>query len=282
MAHRIGRNEDIAAALIRLAAEDLDSARRDVAATDRREQRLHRVRQRLKRVRTILRILEPAFGARAAGARRRLAAAARLLAHARDADVAAENARTLAAAHAEGIGFAPIVETLDREAAEAHARRTPIGAVRAGLAAARDDIADLDPAFDGRAALASALARAYRHGRKAMAAAETTLATHDIHRWRKAVKDLWHIVLVARARLPKPARRLAKRLDRLGDLLGRNNDHALLAEKLALAPDADHQLMNRLAVISQERHLLEAEAFALGGRVYRRRPKAFARRMKVR
>lgn len=282
MAFRIGRDDDVAEALLRLARNDLEAARRDFRTAERREERVHRIRQRLKRIRTILRIIEPVHGERAAVARQTLAEAARLLARARDADVAAANARNLAVAGGEDLGFHRIVETLDREAAEAHQRRTPVGDVQARLAAAFDDISALEAGFDGEAVLSAALRRAYGKGHKAMTKAETSLATPDFHRWRKAVKDLWHILLLARKRLPGKARHLAKRLDRLGELLGQDNDHALLAEKLALSPTGDHNLMNQLGLIAQQRHALEAEAFSLGHRIYRRRPKAFARRNRVR
>jgi CHAD domain-containing protein len=115
-----------------------------------------------------------------------------------------------------------------------------------------------------------------------MRKAETSLATPDLHRWRKSVKNLWHLLVLARARLPKKGRRVAERLDRLGEMLGSDNDHALLAEKLALSPTGDPKLMSQLGVIARQRNALEAEAFALAKRVYVRRPKAFARRFKVR
>jgi CHAD domain-containing protein len=152
MAHRIGRNESISKALVRLARRDLDSAAADLKAADRRQERVHRVRQRLKRVRTILRVIEPRFGEAAVGARRTLAEAARLLARARDADVAAENARLLAAASRRGEdhGFERVVEILERAAEEAHQRRTPIGEVNSRLAAASATIATFDTGFDGR------------------------------------------------------------------------------------------------------------------------------------
>ena len=284
MAHRIGKTESIAKALIRLARDDIDSAARDLKAADRRDERVHRVRQRLKRVRTILRVVEPRFAESAVGARRTLAEAARLLARARDADVAAENARQLAAASKPGEdhGFERVVETLEREAEEAHQQRTPIGEVNKRLAAASAAIAIFDADFDGQALIAAALRRAYARGRRAMRRAETSLATPDLHRWRKAVKDLWHLLLLARRRLPKKARGAASRLDRLGEMLGSDNDHALLAEKLALSPTGDPKLMSQLGVIARERNKLEGDAFRLGKRLYARKPKAFARTFKVR
>jgi CHAD domain-containing protein len=282
MAFRIRRKEDIAAALLRLAGDDLRSARRDLAASDRREERIHKSRQRLKRVRTILRILEPQFGERAVAARRELAETARLLASARDADVAAANARELASMPGEDLGFARAAMTLEMSAAEAHRQRTPVDKVRSRLTAVIDGLDCLDPDFDGRSCLAWAIERSYRKGRRAMRQAEATLSTPDFHRWRKSVKNLWHVLLLARPRLPKRSAQMAGRLDQLGELLGRDNDHALLAEKLALSPAADHRLMSQLAVIARQRNRLEGEAFDLGRRLYRRKSRDFARRTTVR
>jgi len=74
----------------------------------------------------------------------------------------------------------------------------------------------------------------------------------------------------------------ARRLEKLGNLLGLDHDHAMLAEKLALSPTADLSLMSQLGVISKRRQALEAKAFDRGARLYAKKPKAFARRLKLR
>jgi hypothetical protein len=115
-----------------------------------------------------------------------------------------------------------------------------------------------------------------------MRRAETSLATPDLHKWRKSVKELWHLVVLTRKRLPRRGRKLARPLERLGDMLGLDNDHALLAERLALSPEGDPSLMAQLAVIAERRRGLEGEAFDLGVRLYVRKPKAFVRRLRLR
>ncbi len=112
--------------------------------------------------------------------------------------------------------------------------------------------------------------------------ARISLSTPDLHAWRKSVKDLWHLIRLGRKRLPRRIDGMAANLERLGDVLGRDHDHAVLAEKLALAPDADHSLMRQLAMIAAERRALEKEAFALGDELYRRKPKAFAAKARLR
>ncbi len=96
------------------------------------------------------------------------------------------------------------------------------------------------------------------------------------------MKVLWHLVRLGRKRLAGSVRDIAEDLDRLGDVLGYDHDHAVLAERLALSPDADHSLMRQLSMIAKERQSLEKEAFTIGKRVYRLKPKAFARKARFR
>lgn len=280
MAHRIGRKERIASALLRLICEDLEKARHALAGPEPREKRIHRIRQRLKRVRSVLAVLEPVLGHKAADARRGVAAAARLLAGARDADAAAASARELraAAGATDDAGLDRVVATLTAAAAEAHHRTTPVAEVRQRLAEIEAGLADVPGDLDGRALLEGALRRSYRKGRHAMASATASLSTPDLHRWRKRVKDLWHLLALAEKRLPERLAAERDDLARLGELLGQDHDHAILAERLALSPEADAALMRQLAVIASERRRLEREAFALGKSLYGEKPKRFARK----
>ena len=141
MAHRIGRHEKIGKALRRLLIEDIAGARSCLAGDAPAEVRVHRARQRLKRARSLLRVLAPSIGPGAREQKRAIAAAARLLAGARDADAAASSARGLRAivTDGDGAGLDRVVVALDREAEEAHRRSAPtkevverLGAVEAG------------------------------------------------------------------------------------------------------------------------------------------------------
>jgi len=284
VAHRIERKEAFGKALIRLAGEDLSAAQLDLRRAGSADKRIHRVRQRLKRVRTLVRAIEPSLGEPARRVRRELTATARLLAGARDADVAAASARGLASSTRapEDVGFDRVVEALDREAARAHRERLPVADVNRRLAAMLVEVAALPAeAFEGSAALQQALDRAYRSGRASMRRARTSLATPDLHAWRKEVKHFWHLLRLARRRLGRHARELAARLEELGELLGRDHDHAVLAEKLALSPAGDPALMQQLSLIAERRRTLESAAFDLGDRIYRKPAGAFARRLRL-
>jgi CHAD domain-containing protein len=285
MAHRIEKDEAIGTALARLAHEDLVAARRELSGgSGGRQERIHRVRQRLKRVRTLIRVLAPELGDQAEATRRPLSEVARMLAGARDADVAAASARGLAAAtpHAGALGLDRVVKALDQEAADAHRERTPLAEVGRRLEVLAMEVAAFDSGhLHGGALITTALKRSYAAGREAMARARGSLATPDLHRWRKRVKDLWHLLRLTRERTGGKGARNAPRLERLGELLGLDHDHALLAEKLALSPEGDPALMAQLGLIADRRRTLEAEAFELGERIYRRRPKAFVKSLKL-
>ncbi|HZP21406.1 MAG TPA: CHAD domain-containing protein [Bauldia sp.] len=285
MGDKIRRREPIERGLWRLLDRDIEEAFAELSGNGGREERIHRARQKLKRVRSLVRVLKPAIGEKASIAKEMLSGAARLLARARDADAAAASARGLlsAAPDSRAIGLDKVVEEFDRRANEAHSQSTPIREVEKRLGRARTMLRDAArDGGNGTRLLTHALGRSYRKGRKAMRRAETSLATPDLHRWRKSVKDLWHLLRLARKHLPRRAERDAADLARLAEALGLDHDHAMLAERLALSPSADPALMRQLALIAQERRRLEKEAFAIGARLYRRSPGGWARKVKLR
>lgn len=282
MAHRIGKHEDIGKALARLVTADLLAARHGLSGDGPPAERIHRVRQRLKRLRSILKVLRPVLGRVAVDSAATLRDAARLLADARDTDAATASARSLReVAEDESTGLDRVIATLERESFSHHAEATPIAPVDALLAAAERSLAEAPDNVDGEVLLRQAIDRAYRRGRTAMQRATFSLATPDLHQWRKSVKDLWHLVQLARKRLPPGARPMASRLKRLGDVLGLDHDHAMLAERLALSPTGDPALMQQLSLIAKQRRVLEGRAFALGARIYKAKPKTFRRRMRL-
>src|SRR5258707_13010721 len=111
-----------------------------------------------------------------------------------------------------------------------------------------------------------------------MTKAQSSVATPDLHRWRKAVKDYWNLIRLGRKCLPRQVRATAAELARLGEVLGLDHDHAVLAERLALWPDPDPGLIRHLSLIARQRQRPEEEAFRLGPKLSRRQPKQRARR----
>ena len=282
MAHCIEPKEDVAEALWRLIRDDLKSARNALRASGSREERIHSARQRIKRVRSLLRVIARALPEGTSAYREALAEAAHALAGARDADAAAASARGLRDAAAnDDAGLDRVVAVLDDEAAKAHSRAAPVTEAIPRLASVEADFEAPPTGIDGVALYNAALARSYRKGRRAMRLAASSLATPDLHSWRKAVKDLWYLLRLGRRRLPKRAAGVAAKLGRLGETLGLDHDHAMLAERLALSPTGDPALMRQLSLIARERRSLESESFALGAALYKRKPKKFARKISL-
>ena len=285
MPDHIQKDEDIAAALLRLAGDDLAAARRELTGTGPREARIHGVRQRLKRVRTLLRVFEAGAGEGARAARRSLTAIARMLAGARDADVAAASARELAAAtpRAAELGFDRVVAMLEQEAARAHREKTPLAEVDRLLhrAGCRRGGAGRTSPWTAARCSTKASSGPIAAGAAGCARRMSAWRRADLHIWRKNVKDLWHLLSLAQQRISRKGQKLEPVLERLGDLLGLDHDHAVLAEKLALSPTGDLALMAQLALIADRRRELEAEAFELGADVYAESPKAFVRGLQL-
>lgn len=105
-------------------------------------------------------------------------------------------------------------------------------------------------------------ARCYRKGRRLMKQAFETTDKRILHRWRHRVKDLYFQTL-ALSHLPGSARRI-KRAQRLGHLLGRDQDLANLSREPAFAMRNSPWVQ----VISEHRETLRERYLSLGHKLY--------------
>jgi hypothetical protein len=169
------------------------------------------------------------------------------------------------------------------------------------------------PERRGIDSIEAGLRRIYRQGRRRRrrAAREKGGDGHAMHRWRKRVKDLRYAAAMLDRRDPGHGRgaggagngrghgrsrtrteagyirRLARRADQLGELLGEEHDLALLAGRLRAGrkggegprlrvPRATRKLL--LKLIARRRGRLRRNALKKGKRLYRRTPDRFTRR----
>jgi hypothetical protein len=124
----------------------------------------------------------------------------------------------------------------------------------------------------------AALGHVYRAGRRAFAAATASSSVDALHEWRKQAKYLGRMLKALPEQAPqsKGSKQL-KRLDKLGDVLGKEHDLALLAHiendkgGLVLAPGFCGE------VLAKRRAKLRKRAFALGRGSYARTPRRFVR-----
>jgi CHAD domain-containing protein len=270
---------------------------------------VHEVRKIVKRLRAIVRLLRGELGAkRFAREDAALRDCARRLSGARDAEVMVDTldalckehpklTRAKAASrrggHSRGGGVRALRAQLvaEREAASASEDAALRGAVVADLRAIRARAAGWElRARQQRPArlLAPGLERLYGEGRRRMRRARRGGGVEAMHAWRKRVKALRYAAQTLDRggawRETKSARRLrgvARRADRIGDLLGEEHDLALLARVVRRRAElfaGDRKQQKRLLrVIARQRKRLRKRALREGERLYERKPKVFVR-----
>ncbi|HWX96155.1 MAG TPA: CHAD domain-containing protein [Solirubrobacteraceae bacterium] len=309
--------------LRRIALGQLDLALEQLEGEINRERAaraVHETRKALKRLRALVRLLEdelPAgeFGAENAALREM----GRRLAGAREGEVMVGTLEQLLERHPRKLGrrrsLARLRERLvaerDRAASaallgEAAARREVIGELRA----MRSRVLQWRlPEREGMELAAAGLARIYRQGRRRhrRAARGGGDRTRAMHEWRKRVKDLRYAAEMLDRRDPdgEPVRhgrrrrsrgaqrkrreaarirRLARRADALGEILGEDHDLAVFAERIRGDPGVQLGRGTRralLRLISRRRRELRRRALRRGERIYRRGPKAFVARVRA-
>jgi CHAD domain-containing protein len=131
----------------------------------------------------------------------------------------------------------------------------------------RDSFEAIDPGLD----------RTYSTGRRRMVAAYSPSGEDGFHAWRKRVKDLRHQMEFLAPLWPEVVVGMAMTLDRLGTILGEDNDLRdlvdLLGTRSDLCPNPRERSLLR-ALARQRRAELETAAEILGRRVYAEKPKA--------
>lgn len=134
---------------------------------------------------------------------------------------------------------------------------------------------------DSYSAIAPGLGKTYDMGRQRMVTAYRRGGPDDFHSWRKRVKDMRHQMEFLAPLWPEVVVGTALTLDRLGNILGEDNDLAELSRLLSarpdLCPDARERSLFR-ALVMQRRNELQLAAEVLGRRVYAERPKALSSR----
>ncbi len=274
------------------------------------ERRVHEARKALKRLRALLRLLEDELGERAYEHESAVVReVGRRLAQARDAEVLLSTLDGLIERDPKRLGARGGVQRLrgrlqsERDGA---AQRALSGEAHGGAVAellglrARVETWELSHA-ERIEALEPALARIYGTGRRRMrraaGASDRRSQARRLHEWRKRVKDLRYVAEAldaADARgADKRARaraaflgKVARRADDLGETLGEEHDLAVLAgrvrdEARTSGTPGRSSRKALLKAIARRRKRLQRRALRLGARLYRRRRKRFARRVRA-
>jgi CHAD domain-containing protein len=288
VAYRFRPDETLDEAFSRTMREELTAAETALTHDARSDPvaAVHSSRKSLKKARSLLRLMRGTLDSRD---RRHENAAlrdtARRLSGTRDADVMLESLDELARRYAGQIPqhhFEIVHERLRDGAPPIASPTAGTGRPQAAaeLGAIRGRVAGWTVTGTGWGAVQSGVRRGYKRGRAAFAQARKEPTAEHLHEWRKRVKDLWYHLRLLAPVCGEAVKGHAKDAHALADLLGDDHDLAVLRERLtgiAVAADVDAVV----SLIDHRRDELQAEAMALGKRVYAERPKAFARRLRA-
>ena len=291
-AYRLGREEDVGKGVRRMARgrvdvalENLGTARSEDFATG-----VHEARKNLKKLRSLLRLVRKGIAeAHYREANTSFRDAGRSLSGARDAEVKLLTLAALeerfpgelpeetvdplrAALEAERPGNASAADLLALERAEQKIR-----GVRAGIARWQ---------IEGEESLiAKGVERTYRRGRKTLAKVRKDPTDHNVHEWRKRVKDLWYDLRIVEEADPEAVRARADLAHDVSDRIGDHHDLAILAEDIGERPEGIGERKSREALIArigERQSELAEEAIGLGKKLYAKKPKKFLRRIGLR
>jgi CHAD domain-containing protein len=288
MPYELELTDDLAAA-VRAAARERLATGAEVIREEHDEDpvgAVHRARKEVKKSRSLLRLVRP--GLKNSVYRREnetLRDAARTVANVRDADVMVETVDLLRERFAGRLPAQAFTGLRDRLAKDAESSREQTGGDVGGeLTEALDAVAarvgdwPLDGA--GWGVVRKGIARSYRRGREAFAAADSDPTTENLHEFRKRVKDLWYQQRLLRPAWPAVLGAQADEAHVLADLLGDDHDLGVLSERLRDDPATEHTEAV-LGLIDERRDELLARIRVLGRRVYAEKPKAFERRLRT-
>jgi hypothetical protein len=265
MPYRLRKNEPVAKGVKRLAAEQIDYARGQLAQNDDAEKAVHEARKSVKKTRALLHL------AGYSGEDKRLRNIGRTLSEVRDAAVMIEVFDALVAKQQSVVskeGLAGIRRGLVESMRSVDSAKAAAFAL-AALEAARQRL-DHWPIED---AFADGLETSYRRGRKMLRRARKNGHAQSYHDFRKRVKEHWyHMRLVG----PRDSRTAG--LKDLESWLGEHHNLAVLEERLEKNPErfGDREVIEIfLTLAAAEQRKLAQDSIALGGRLYQQKPKQF-------
>jgi CHAD domain-containing protein len=287
-AYRFKDDEAVPDAIRRIALGRIDHALEELRgkADSTPEEAVHEARKDMKKLRGLIRLVRGELGEKAY--RRENAAfrdAGQLLSGVRDADVMVATIDQLAERFPKELppdasgGLRQALEAQEPDDDRSQAARQAVEM----LEQAWDRVDDWPLEEDSFDALEGGLEQVYARGRKAFRAAKNDPTAERLHEWRKRSKDLWYHHQLLQSSWPEAIDPLSDQAHDLADHLGDDHDLAVLAEwakEHAGAAGGLYALQELNDVIELRRAELQAQAFALGERLYAERPGAFRRRFR--
>jgi CHAD domain-containing protein len=104
-------------------------------------------------------------------------------------------------------------------------------------------------------------------------------STESLHESRKQVKYFQQALAIAANKEGRGVRKVSKRAQKVADRLGDDHDLAALQARLAAGRALSKAETKLIARIEARRAKLQKKAMKLARRVYRRKPRAFVRKL---
>ncbi len=287
MAARAGRPPqpgDVKTLLVRqlAAASQLLHGKRPIT-----DEVVHDARKMLKRARASLRLLRAIIGDDAYHSENaRIRDAAKPLSRMRDAKVILETVNDLDArrpgrrARRELKRIEDPLRVHRKSVRREFLRSRTRAELLRALHAAQRHVERLHLSDSADVSLATGLARVYRLGREAFRRADAVASDDALHEWRKQAKYLAQGLKVFESIEARSIGKLVKRAKSIASDLGTDHDLAVLGDRIVTvspAPSPEREAL--FAAIAHRRFELRHKALTKGRKLYRRKTRAFRRRL---
>jgi CHAD domain-containing protein len=278
-AYRLKPKESLPEGIPRVARGRIDHAVDELRGkTDSSaEEAVHEARKALKKLRALLRLARGELG-ESSFARENTCFrdAGRELAAARDSDVMLDTLKALDIPAELGWDLRKEIQA-HRDGNGDGGRRAAAAGVVAMLREARGRVDDWPLERDSFAALRDGLERTYRRGRRDFKAVRANPSAEGLHEWRKRVKELWYHHTLLRPLWPPVMQAVGDEAHELADRLGDDHDLVVLAGWMRENADANPEFFE---AVDRRRAELQADAMALGARLYADKPSNYVRRLR--
>jgi CHAD domain-containing protein len=278
-AYRLEPGEPLPDGIARIARGRIDHALDELRgkSDSTPEEAVHEARKDLKKLRALLRMTRAELGEDTfARENTCFRGAGRELAGVRDEDVMLDTLKELDVPAAMGLELRKAIQG-HRDRNGGGGRRAAAAGVVAMLREARGRVDDWPLERDSFDALRDGLKRTYRRGRRDFRAVRTAPSAEGLHEWRKRVKELWYHHTLLRALWPPVMQAVGDEAHALADRLGDDHDLAMLADWVRDHNEAEPEFFE---AVERRRLELQAEAMALGARLYADKPSAYVRRLR--
>lgn len=250
--------------------------------------RVHGARKDLKKTRAVLRLLRDELGDdRYRAENDAYRAAGRLLSKSRDAEVKVQTLEAICERYAQRLPAGAAEEWLEVLREERDREVEALGGEGSAIfddalktvEEGRGKIDSWPLESEGWALVGPGVTRAYKRGRKRMRRVAADPSPEAVHEWRKRAKDLWYQLRILDPATPGLADRV-EAADRLADALGDHHDLAVLRDDLLFRELPTVKRAALVTAIADRQEELVAESLSLGERLYAKKPKRFAKKLR--